>query len=87
MDSAARGAQRADAMDLAALHKEILAVRGHQIALGMVVAAMLKEFPAQDVERLFEVAEVYLSNASLPKEVATDARAEIRALRSSYRTS
>ncbi len=74
-------------MSIEALRKEVLAIEGHQIALGMVVSGLLTQIPAPDAERVFEVAEAYLLHASLPKEVATAARVEIRALRNTYRTS
>jgi hypothetical protein len=72
---------------LDALRKELQVLSGHQVALTVVVAAMLTESAPPDVERFFEGAEAYLSSAGLPREVLAGAREEIRALRSTYRTS
>ena len=69
------------------VRKEVLDLRGKHAALTAVVAVMLTESDAPDVEQLFEAAETYLSNAGLPREALAGARAEIRALRSTYRTS
>jgi hypothetical protein len=73
--------------DIEALRKEVLAVRGHQLALTFVVAEILTDSAAQDVERLLESAEAYLTSASLQREVLTGAREAIRAIRNTYRTS
>jgi hypothetical protein len=69
------------------LRKELLDLQGHQLAQGFVIAALLTQAPPQDVERVFATAEVYLLHSNLPKEVAAGARAEILALRSTYRSS
>ncbi len=73
--------------ELDAVRKDVLALRGKQAALTAVVAAMLTESDPPDVEQFFATAEAYLSSASLPREALIGAREEIRALRSTYRTS
>jgi hypothetical protein len=73
--------------EIEALRKEVVALQGHQIALGFVLAAQLTQLQPQDVERVFAVAEDYLMRAGLPRGVVAGALQEIRALRSSYRTS